>query len=462
MTSRAVTSRTTSSLLIRNATGIFTGLPGDAMRAAGAIRVRDGRIAAVGDLTPEPGEQTIDASGCVIYPGLISTHHHLFQSVLKGVRAGINEPLMAWLRSVPHAYWHKVNEHELYTAAQIGLVELMLSGTTTAADHHYVFSDAYRFDPAAVIFEAARELGMRLVLCRGGGTVVHERADAVQPVPVESLDAMIRSVEACAQRYHDPAPDSMRRVSFAPTTPPWSVKPDELKVIAAAARGLGLRPHSHLSETHDYVAFCLDRFGKRPVHWIAEHDWLGPDVWFAHLVHLDAGEVDLLVETSTGMSHCPQSNCRLGSGIAPADRMAALGGAVSLAVDGAASNESADMISEMHSAWHTHRAAKGADATTVEEVVRWATVNGARVLGFPDLGVLAPGKLADLAIFDLSSPRYFGLHDPLAGPVVGGGAADLRLLMVGGRIVVENGVIPGLDLAKLRRDAADVVRRIAG
>jgi cytosine/adenosine deaminase-related metal-dependent hydrolase len=450
-----------TSLLICNADGIFTGLPGDAMRATGAIRVRDAHIDAIGNLAPEPGEQVIDAAGCVVYPGLISTHHHLFQSVLKGVRAGIDQPLMAWLRSVPHAYWNKVNEEELYVAARIGLVELMLSGTTTAADHHYVFSDTYRFDPAAVIFEAARDLGLRLVLCRGGGTVVHERAEAVQPVPVEPLDAMIRSVEACAQRYHDPARDSMRRVSFAPTTPPWSVKPDELKVIAAAARSLGLRLHSHLSETNDYVDFCLSRFGKRPVHWIAEHDWLGSDVWFAHLVHLDPDEVDLLVETGTGMSHCPQSNCRLGSGIAPADRMATLGGAVSLAVDGAASNESADMLSEMHSAWHTHRAAKGAAATTVEEVVRWATAGGARVLGFPDLGVLAPGKLADLAIFNLSSPRYFGLHDPLAGPVVAGGAADLRLLMIGGRIVAENGVIPGVDLEKLRRDAAGIVKRIA-
>ncbi len=450
-----------TSLLIRNADGIFTGLPGDAMRAGGAIRVRGGRIAAIGDLAPEPGERIVDAAGCVVYPGLISTHHHLFQSVLKGVRAGINQPLMAWLRSVPHAYWDKVNEEELYTAARIGLVELMLSGATTAADHHYLFSDTYRFDPAAVIFEAARDLGLRLVLCRGGGTVIHERVAAIQPIPVEPLDAMIRSVDACARRYNDPAPDSMRRVSFAPTTPPWSVKPEELKVIAAAARGLGLRLHSHLSETHDDVAFCLEKFGKRPVHWMAEHDWLGPDVWFAHLVHLDAGEVDLLVETGTGMSHCPQSNCRLGSGIAPADRMAAQGGAVSLAADGAASNEAADMISEMHSAWHVHRAAKGAAAATVEEVVRWATVNGARVLGFPDLGVLAPGKLADIAVFSLSHPRYFGLHDPLAGPVVAGGAADLRLLMAGGRIVVENGAIPGLDLEKLRRDAAAVITRIA-
>jgi cytosine/adenosine deaminase-related metal-dependent hydrolase len=161
------------------------------------------------------------------------------------------------------------------------------------------------------------------------------------------------------------------------------------------------------------------------------------------------------------MAHCPQSNCRLGSGVAPADLMAAAGGVVSLAVDGAASNESADMISEMNSAWHVHRADKGAASTTVEEVVRWATVNGARVLGFDDIGVLAPGKLADLAVFDLASPRYFGLHDPLIGPVVGAGAADVKLLMVGGEVVVEDGTIPGLDVAQLRRDAARVVARLA-
>ena len=449
-----------TSTLICNSDGIFTGLPGDAMRTTGAIRVLNGRIAAIGDLASEPGEEIIDASGCVIYPGLVSTHHHLFQSILKGVRAGINLPLMGWLRSVPHSYWHKADEEDLYTAARIGLVELLLSGTTTAADHHYVFSSTYRFDPADVIFEVARELGLRLVFCRGGGTTPRP-VDGERPLPFEPLDAMIKSVAACAQRFHDPGQDSMRRVAFAPTTPPWSVKPDELKVIAAAARDLGLRLHSHLSETHDYVEFCLNNFGKRPVHWIAEHDWLGTDVWFAHLVHLDEAEIALLIETGTGMSHCPQSNCRLGSGIAPADRIAARGGMVSLAVDGAASNEAADMISEMHSAWHTHRAAKGAGATTVEEVVRWATVNGARVLGFDDIGVLAPGKLADIAIFNLSSPRYFGLHDPLAGPVTGAGAADLKILMVGGRIVVENGAIPGLDLEKLRRDAASVIARIA-
>lgn len=451
-----------TSLLIENAEGIFTGRSGAAMRAQGAIRIRGGVIAAMGALTAEPGERRLDARGGVVYPGLISTHHHLFQSVMKGVDPGIDLPLSGWLRSVPYRLWSKVDEEALATAARIGLTELLLSGTTTVADHHYLFSDTYRFDPAQVIFDVARDLGIRLVFCRGGGTKAnHIAADGTVPMPVQSLDRMLASVEACAQRFHDPSAGSLSRVALAPTTPTWSLDPGELKETIAASRRLGLNLHSHLSETADYVEFCLSVHGVRPVHWLAEHDWLGPDIWFAHLVHLDQDEIRLLAETGTGMAHCPQSNCRLGSGIAPAKELAKLGGAVSLAVDGAASNESADMISEMHSAWHTHRAVKGADAVTAEEVVQWATAGGARVLGWPEIGTLAVGQQADIAIFDLDQPRHFGMHDPLIAPVTCAGAPQVRHLLVGGRVVVENGALPGLDLSRLRADAARVVARIA-
>jgi 8-oxoguanine deaminase len=451
-----------TSFLIENATGIFTGLHGAAMRTGGSIRVRNGVIADIGPLQPQPGERRLDARGCVIYPGLISTHHHLFQSVMKGVRSGINLPLAGWLRSVPYTFWSKLDEEALAVAARIALTELLLSGTTTAADHHYLFSDTFRFDPAEVVFEVARSLGLRLVFCRGGATVGrHFDTDEFPPMPTESLDHMLKSVEACAQRFHDTSPAGLTQVALAPTTPTWSLDPGELKEVIAAARRMKLRLHSHLSETSEYVDFCLSVHGKRPVHWLAEHDWLGPDVWFAHMVHLDADEVQILVNTGTGMAHCPQSNCRLGSGVAPADAMARLGGAVALGVDGAASNESADMISEMHSCWHTHRAVKGADAVTAEDVVHWATAGGARVLGLPKIGTLAPGQQADIAIFDLTEPRHFGMHDPMIAPVTCAGSAHLRYLMVGGRIVVENGAIPGLDLAKLRSDAARVVTRLA-
>jgi cytosine/adenosine deaminase-related metal-dependent hydrolase len=451
-----------TAMLIENATGIFTGLPGSAMRTTGAIRIRDGVIAEIGALEPQPDEQRLDARGCVIYPGLISTHHHMFQSVMKGVTAGINLPLAGWLRAAPYKLWSKIDEEALAVAAKIALSELLLSGTTTAADHHYLFSDTFRFDPAHVIFEVARSLGIRLVFCRGGATKGrHMNADDFPPMPVETLDSMLKSVEASAQRFHDPSPQSLTRVALAPTTPTWSLDPGELKEVIAAARRMKLRLHSHLSETSDYVDFCLSVHGKRPVEWLADHDWLGPDIWFAHLVHLDAGEVEMLASTGTGMAHCPQSNCRLGSGVAPADHMARLGGAVSLGVDGAASNEAADMISEMHSCWHTHRAVKGAHAVTAEDVVHWATAGGARVLGFPEIGTLVPGQQADIAIFDLNQPRHFGMHDPLIAPVTCAGTAHVRYLLVGGRIVVEDGAIPGLDIAKLRSDATRVVERLA-
>lgn len=451
-----------TSTLIEGAIGIFTGLPGDAMRARGAIRIQGGRILEVGQLSRKPGEEVIDASGCVVYPGLISTHHHLLQSVLKAVRPGLDSPLFAWLRHVPYRFWRKIDEDALRVSAEIGLVELLLSGTTTAADHHYLFAEHYRFDPAAVIFETARKLGIRLVLCRGGATRARSfDTPETAEMPTEKLDAMLASIQACAARYHDLSPDSLSRVVLAPTSPPYSVDPGELKTIIAAARSMKLRVHSHLSETSDYVDFCLEHFGKRPIHWMADHDWLGSDIWFAHLVHLDEEEIRVMAQTGTGMAHCPQSNCRLGSGIAPADRLAALGGAVSIGVDGAASNEAADMVSEMHSCWHTHRASKGASAVLVEDVVRWSTAGGARVLGWPEVGTLAPGQLADIAIFDLSHPRYFGVHDPLSGPVACGGQAHLRRLLIGGRTVVEDGRIPGLDLERLRKDALRVVTKLA-
>jgi cytosine/adenosine deaminase-related metal-dependent hydrolase len=451
-----------TALLIENATGIFTGGQGLAMRTSGSIRIRDGVIVAIGSLQAEPNERRLDASGCVVYPGLISTHHHLFQSVLKGVRSGINLPLAGWLRSVSYTFWSKIDEEALAIAARIGLTEMLLSGTTTVADHHYLFSDTFRFDPAQVIFEVARSLGIRLVFCRGGATKGrHFDNGKTVPMPIESLDRMLQSVEACAQRFHDTSPGSLSHVALAPTTPTWSLDPGELKEVVAAARRMKLRLHSHLSESSEYVDFCLSVHGKRPVEWLADHDWLGPDVWFAHLVHLDPNEVRILASTGTGMAHCPQSNCRLGSGVAPADAMARLGGAVSLGVDGAASNESADMISEMHSAWHTHRAVKGADAVTAEDVVHWATAGGARVLGLPQIGTLAPGQQADIAIFNLDQPRHFGMHDPMIAPVTCAGSASLRYLLIGGRTVVENGAIPGLDIQKLKSDAARVVARLA-
>ncbi|KQO73585.1 amidohydrolase family protein [Methylobacterium sp. Leaf89] len=449
-------------VVIRGAVGLLTGLRGAAGRASGDVRIRDGRIAAIGSVPAEDGDQVVDARGCVVLPGFVSTHHHLFQSVLKAVPAGLDVGLETWLRLVPYSYWNRLDQEAMAVAAEIGLAELLLSGCTTVCDHHYLFSDHYRFDPAALLFETASRFGVRFTLARGGGTLSRSYdTPEIVPTPTEPLDRILERVRDLSDRYHDPAPDALRRVVLAPSTPTWACTPDELRAMAVAARQMGIGLHSHLSETGHYVDYTLATYGMRPVHFVAEHGWMGRDVFFAHLVHVDPAEVALLAETGTGMAHCPQSNCRLGSGIAPAVELDRAGGRVSLGVDGAASNEAADMVSEMHCAWLVHRSVKGAASLRSDDVVRWATAGGADILGLPAIGTLAIGQAADLAVFDLTHPRYAGLHDPLVAPVACAGAANPRHVFVAGRPVVVDGAIPGLDLAALSARAAAVIRRLS-
>ncbi|MBL7236105.1 MAG: amidohydrolase family protein [Komagataeibacter hansenii] len=447
-----------TNIVIRNASGILTGQRGALARRTGDVHIRDGLIAAIGAIAPQPDEITVDARGGVITPGLVCTHHHLFQTMLKGIPSAIDAPLETWLRLVPSTYWSRIDETALATAATVGMAELLLSGCTTVADHHYLFADTYRYDPAHVLFDTATRMGLRFVLARGGTTQSRKLdTDDIIPSPNEDLDTMLRRVSDLAARYNDPAPDAMRRVALAPNTPTWGMTPDELRVSSQAARDMGIGMHSHLSETTNYVTFCRERYGMSPVQFVAEHGWTGPDVWYAHLVHMDEAEIALLARTGTGMAHCPQSNCRLGSGIAPAPAMMRAGGRVSLAVDGAASNEACDMGAEMHVAWMVHRAVHGPAAVTCEDVIHWATAGGAQVLGLDGTGTVREGMAADLVVHGLDRPRHAGLHDPLIAPVASG-AADVRHVFTAGRHVVVDGHIPGLDMPTLMARAADVVR----
>ncbi|WP_294637449.1 amidohydrolase family protein [uncultured Aquabacterium sp.] len=453
-----------TSLLIRNAQAILTGLDGEAMRhdvarLGGDLRVRGSRIEAMGRLTPEPGERIIDATGSVVMPGWVNTHHHLFQSLLKGIPAGINLGLMGWLSAVPVSYRrHFDHDAVMRLAARLGMVELLLSGCTTVADHQYHYYPGMPFDASQAVFDEAAALGVRFVLCRGGQTIA--RAIDVNPPPQvqpETLEAFLAAVEHDVHRFHDPAPDALRRVVSAPTTPTWSVPVEHLRPIADEARRLGIRLHSHLSETADYIRYTQEVHGCSPVDFVEQHGWLGEDVWYAHLVHLSDSDLAKLARTDTGMAHCPQSNCRLGSGVAPAPALHRAGGRVSLAVDGAASNEAADMLHEAHTTWMVHRAVGGADAITAEEVLYMGTAGGARVLGLDAVGTLQPGQAADLVILPLNEPRQWGLHDPAMAPVMSGAARPSHVLCHG-RVVVDQGGIPGLDLTALRAEAEAAVR----
>jgi len=464
-------------MLIRHAQAVFTGVAGaDARSSATDLRIAGGVLTEMGrGLVPREGEQVLDASDCVVYPGWVNTHHHLFQSLLKGVPAGIDLTLSPWLQAVPFAMRRGFNEKRLRLAARIGLVELLRSGCTTVADHHYLFAPGAAHDAAALLFEEAEALGLRFMLLRGGATVTRklEAGERLHQSP-ETLDEMLASVEHTAARYHQAGPLARTRVAFAPTSVHVSLPQAQLKAAARAARAMGLRLHSHMSESVAYAEYCREMHGCLPIEYLARNEWLGPDVWLAHLVHLTPGEMRLLGESGTGIAHCPQSNARLADGIAPAPALAKLGSPVSIGVDGAASNEAADMLSELHFAWLVHRAhagaqtrprpegdgEAGADTVTVEQIVHWASAGGARVLGFEGVGTLQVGQAADLAVYGLDDPRYFGLHDPAIGPVVSGGRPRLRWLLCGGKVIAHDDAIPGLDLAQLRADAQQEVRAL--
>ena len=412
----------------------------------------------------------IDAQDCVIYPAWLCTHHHLFQSLLKSVPAGMNASLTPWLTAVPYALRNRFTAHSFRLAVRIGLVELLLSGCATVADHNYLYYPGQDYDPSQILFEESGRLGLRMVLCRGGATQMRDTEKglpkALQP---ESFEAWVADVERLVALYHQPGPDAMRRIVVAPTTPNFSMSPKQMRDCASLARRLGIRMHSHLSETVSYQDAIQRQHGQSPIEFVESLGWLGPDVWFAHMVKLEPAEIALLGKTSTGIAHCPQSNARLASGIAQVCALETAGAPVSLAVDGAASNEAADMISEAHSAWqlqrvrqgeqsvalvHGGRGEPGADLLRAEAVLHWGTAGGARVLGLDAVGTLEVGKAADIALYDLSrDPRHFGQHDPLLSPVISGGRADLRGLWVAGRRCVDQGMVAGVDLRALHAES---------
>ncbi|MFM0284890.1 amidohydrolase family protein [Paraburkholderia sediminicola] len=471
---------TKPSTLIRNAAAIMTGGRGtadDPSRVKGPdIRIVGDTIDAIGALTPRPGETVVDATDCVIYPAWVNTHHHLFQSLLKGDTAGLDATLTPWLAATPYRFRALFDERRFRLAARIGLIELARSGCATVADHNYVYYPGMPFDSSAILFEEAEKLGLRFVLLRGGATQTRQlEAELPTALRPETLDAYVADIERLAAQYHDASPRAMQRVVMAPTTVLYSISPREMRETAAVARRLGLRLHSHLSETVGYQDSAHSMYRQSPVAFCGEHDWLGSDVWYAHLVKVDADEIALLAQTGTGVAHCPQSNGRLGSGICPVREMADAGVPVSIGVDGAASNEAADMISEVHMTWLAQRARLGmmaqptyrggsfeggAGAASVADVVHWGTAGGARVMGLDEVGKVAVGYAADLAVYRLDDPRYFGLHDPGIGPVASGGRPSLAVLFSAGKRVVVDDQIEGVDLGALAREARGAVREL--
>jgi len=436
------------------------------------ILIFDNRIKAISehtdrtsDLTPNLASKTtsettvIDASGMVVWPGLINTHHHLAQSVLKGVPAGIQNGLDDWLPAVPFAAWPHITPETLYTAARIGFAELLRSGCTTCVDHHYLYSSETEPALEQALFTAAEEVGIRFVLARGGATNAGSHAGQKAGRRTETIDLCLTRLQETVSTRHDSNPFSMSRVVIAPTSLVHSASPADLKLLAEFAREHGLKMHSHLLEVARDDDIAKAQYGMSAIDYAQAVGWLGEDVWFAHLVFCDAHAIEKLGATRTGVSHCPTSNCRLGSGIAPIPAMVDAGMQISIGVDGSGSAESGSMMNELMQAWLLHRAVQGADATKVSDVLAWSTQDAAALLGL-DTGSLAVGQAADLVIFDITEPRFLGVWQPAEAPLICGEPVTAAYVMVNGKMVVEQGHVLGIDYQSLREDAARETSRL--
>jgi len=434
-----------STLLVRHAKVLVTM---DADRREipdGALYVRDGvieQVGVTGDL-PARADRVIDVRGMVVYPGLVNTHHHLFQSLTRTLPAAQNTGLFGWL-STHYPIWARLDGEAIYVSAKLALTELILSGCTTASDHLYLFPNGALLDDE---IRAARELGIRFHPCRGSMSLGQSRGGLPPDSLVEDENDILRDCERVYETFHEPERFGMVRLVIAPCAP-FNVSEDLMRRSVAFARGRGLQLHTHVAETRNEEAYCLKRTGLRPVAYMHDLGWTGPDVWWAHVVWPSDDEIALMAETGTGVAHCPSSNMRLGSGIAPIRRYLDSGVRVGLAVDGSASNDSSHMFAEARMALLLQRVTKGADALTAREVLEMATLGGAAVMGRDDIGALEPGRAADLVGVRMDCPAYAGAQDVVAAPVLCT-PPQVDLSIINGRVVVEDGRLLTADVAEL-------------
>jgi 8-oxoguanine deaminase len=439
-----------ATLLIRNAHLLVTMDDERREIADGALLARDGVIESVGrsDELPAAADEVIDARNQVVIPGLVNTHHHFYQTLTRVVRPAQGCELFDWLKTL-YPIWARLTPEMVHVSTQTAMAELLLSGCTTSSDHLYVFPNGVRLDDG---LEAAAEVGMRFHAARGSMSVGESQGGLPPDRVVEDEAAILSDTQRVIERWHDPRRFAMRRIVVAPCSP-FSVSRGLMRDAAALAREHGVSLHTHLAENDNDIAYTREAFNCTPPEYAEQLGWVGRDVWHAHCVKLDAAGITLFARTGTGVAHCPGSNMRLASGIAPVRAMRDAGVPVSIAVDGSASNDSGHMLAEARLALLlqrvAHGSAKGPAAMSAREVLEIATRGGAQVLGRDDIGVLAPGMAADIVTIPLDEIGMTGAgHDPLAA-IFFCHVPRVKHAVVNGRVVVRDGQIATLDLPRL-------------
>lgn len=444
-----------SQILIKNADTILT-MDDDRRELTGAdIRLKDGVIAAIGTLEPQDEDVLVSAKGCVVTPGLVNTHHHLYQSLTRAVPGGQDALLFGWLQTL-YPIWAKFGPEEMRVSAMVGLAELALSGCSMSSDHLYLYPNGSRLDDTV---EAAQEIGLRFFPTRGAMSIGESDGGLPPDHLVEQETAILEDCIRVVDKFHDASESSMVRVGIAPCSP-FSVSRDLMRDAAVLARDKRVFLHTHLAENEEDIAYSLEKFGCRPGQYAEDLGWTGDDVWHAHCVKLDGKEIDLFARSGTGVAHCPCSNCRLGSGIAPVRGMRDAGVKVGLGVDGSASNDAGNLMSEVRQTMLLQRVSLGADAMSAREALEIGTRGGADVLGRPECGRLAVGKRADVAIWDVSGIESAGSWDPAA--LVLAGPQKVRSLFVEGRQIVRDWQLVTQDIQQLIAHQNRLARRLIG
>jgi cytosine/adenosine deaminase-related metal-dependent hydrolase len=422
----------------------------------GDLWIDGNRLVDAASVTGEPAS-TIDMAGCLAVPGLVNTHHHLYQTLTRGVKAAQNAELFEWLIT-QYPIWAGLDAEMVYWSAVCGLSELALSGATTVSDMFYVFPDGSDVVLDAVI-RAAKDVGIRMHAGRGAMSLGKSAGGLPPDSVVQDEDAIMADVARVVGQYHDRADGAMTRIDLMPCSP-FSVTGRLMGEMRDYARANGLRLHTHLAETLDEEAFCLEKFGVRPLKLLENLDWLGSDVWLAHGIHFDDAEIALLGRTGTGIAHCPSSNMRLGSGICRTLELIEAGAPVGLAVDGSSSNDGGSLLAEARQALLLGRMRYGV-GYSAHQALSIATNGGARVLGRSDIGAIAPGMMADLAIYDMTDVAYAGtvVHDPIAALTLNQ-TTRARYVFVNGKAIVAEGRLTGLDLGAAVRHHNTLAKKL--
>lgn len=439
-------------ILIQNADTIVTMDDGALVLHGADLLIRDGVVAALGQGLQTTGE-VISGRGCVVTPGLVNTHHHLYQNLTRAVPEAQDALLFGWLQRL-YPIWGRFGPEEMFVSAQLGLVELALSGCTLSSDHLYLYPNGSRLEDT---IDAAAEVGLRFHPTRGAMSIGESNGGLPPDTLVEQEATILNDMIRVVDGFHDPSEGSMCRVGLAPCSP-FSVSRELMRDTALLARDKGVMLHTHLAENDEDVAYSQAQFGCRPGQYAEDLGWTGDDVWHAHCVKLDVVEIDLFARTRTGVAHCPCSNCRLGSGIAPVRQMRDAGVPVGLGVDGSASNDGANLIGEARQSMLLQRVQNGADAMSAYEALEIATRGGADVLNRPDCGRLSPGKRADIAMWDTTGVSSSGSWDPAA--LLLAGPTQVKHLFVEGRQVVRSGEITTLDLPQLLQRHRTLTQRL--